>query len=200
MMRRTALLLSLLALACAGAPRVAPPVGGGDASAERTAAVPVSFPFDELSRAAFDLLSESAVDSCSICAREAREEAFRILNETIRPGAVLRGGPDCPFLAAPDAGNEFLLSCFAHGELTLLFRAHTAANRLVGIESADLTPDSLAGRPAAAARIIPFPYGDGDAFLYHPAENRLEVMVRPLPRAAAGGKAPLAPGASGGYD
>ncbi|MBN1826669.1 MAG: hypothetical protein JW958_10410 [Candidatus Eisenbacteria bacterium] len=189
-MRESICAVVMVVLACSGAMRNAPPRAapspGAGAAVEQTEER-ADFPFDELSRAAFDLLSESAVDSCSICAREARAEAFRILNETIRPGAALRGGGDCPFLRAPDAKNELVLSCFVHDELRLTFRFHTAASRLVGIADDDLTPDSLAALIAASPegalfpaeiRFIPFSYGDGDAFLYHGAENRLDVPCR----------------------
>ncbi len=146
---------------------------------------PPGFPFDPLSSEVFDLLAESAVDSCAICAREKREEAFALLDECLLPGDVLRGTERCPFLVATGNENELCLACFTREDPRLTFRYHTAANHYVGIARGDFTADSLAGRLlllppdtllVADIRIIPFPYGSGETFLYQPSGSHLQIQ------------------------
>ena len=186
-MRRTiycTLTIALFWAATAGTPRSQEAGLPGDGPAVKIEECP-EFPFDPLSSEAFDLLAESAADSCAVCARERRGEAFAILDESLRPGDILHGAGHCPFVLTTGGDSELRLACFAPNKPRLTFRFHTTANHYVGIASGDYTADSLAARflslppdtPILAdIRIIPFPYGNGETFLYHVSANHLQIQ------------------------
>ena len=142
---------------------------------------------DGLPGAAFELLAESAADSCAICARDLRMRAFRILEERFRPGSILRSDPRIRFTMAPGSTNELMLTSHVGGDPALTFRFHTEKDHLVGISESDWTEESLAGlyRTApdgaefqGAIEIVPFDYGDGPTFVCVASSGRVQVQCR----------------------
>jgi len=138
---------------------------------------------------ALDLLSKSAADSCSACARDFRRQAFRILEERFRPGAVVRSDSLSRFARVRGGENELMVASESPRDPMLTFRFHTAVNHLVGIAESDLTDEVLADRCRSlpegagfpgAIEIVPFTYGDGPTFLYQSSIHRVVVHCKIL--------------------
>ncbi len=135
-------------------------------------------------REAVDLLAKSASDSCSICAREARDQAFALLADRFPPGRIIESERSHPFRITSLGENELSFDLLP---ASIGFRFHTAEDHLVGIAEADWTSPSVAtilhttppGNPVdGSVEIIPFAYGDGPAFSYSPSTGRLHVHCR----------------------
>jgi len=144
---------------------------------------------DGLPTEAFELLTKSTTDSCSVCARDFRKQAFRILEERFRPGVVVRNDSLNWFARAPGSENELIVASQFRGDPKLTFRFHTAEDHLVGISESNMTDESLADRcrsaPAGsifqgAIEIVPFAYGDGPTFLYRASNNSIQVHCKVL--------------------
>jgi hypothetical protein len=143
-----------------------------------------------LPQEAFRLLSESASDPCSICARETREKAFRLLQGAFKPGRILKSNHVCQFIRTNACGeNELALTCYLTPLPLLTFRFHTAANHLVGISTTDFTEKRLASEYCSAAtgarfegtlKIVTYKYGDGPSYNYYFAGNHIQVHCRIL--------------------
>lgn len=170
----------VLTIACASGPRERRPL-------DAAALVPGVNGGDVLPVEAFALLTESATDSCAVCARELREKAFRMLDESFRPGRFVRSDASRRFLRVAGGANELILSSWPGGNPWLTFRFHTADDRLVGIAGADLTNRTIADRCLSnregaffhgTIEIVPFAYGDGAAWLYYPSNNHLQIHCR----------------------
>jgi hypothetical protein len=151
-------------------------VMAGDAEAPAALALP---------QEAFQLLAENASDPCSICARETREKAFRLLNSSFKPGKILKSNNLCQFIRTGACGeNELALTCYPTPLPLLTFRFHTAANHLVGISTTDFTEKRLANEYFSATtgarfegtlRIVTYRYGDGPSYNYYLAGNHIQV-------------------------
>lgn len=136
---------------------------------------------------AFNFLAASAVDSCAVCARELRDDAFSILDHAFRPGRIVRSDGPRSFLRGASGANEIILSSWQGEDPRLTFRFHTIGDHLIGIAETELTDETIADRcrslPEGASfdgviEIVPFAYGDGAAYLYSPASRHLQVQCR----------------------
>jgi hypothetical protein len=137
---------------------------------------------------ALRLLAESAADSCSICARQLREQAYDLLDREFPLEKILVTTPSCLLLRSPRGEeNELVLSC-AHAEKdplpVLIFRFHTPARHLVGISPGDFTAaepaaEYLAAGPEAAfegtLKIIAFRYGNRPTFNYSAGRGVIQI-------------------------
>jgi hypothetical protein len=190
---RALLFPSILLFAACAAPsneaRLSVPHDGGPGSSIEQPLLRPGDQADGLPGEAFELLAESAADSCAICARDLRRRAFRILEERFRPGTVLRSDPRVRFAMSPRSTNELMLTSHLGGDPALTFRFPTEKDHLVGISESDWTEGSLAGlcRTApdgaefqGAIEIVPFAYGDGPTFSCAPSSNRIQVHCRLL--------------------
>jgi hypothetical protein len=144
---------------------------------------PLSFP-----ETALRLLAESAVESCSICARQMRERAYDLLDREFPPEKVLAASASCLLRRSPSTEeNELMLSCDPAGKdplPLLIFRFHTPGRHLVGISPDDFTaagPETeyLAAAPGAAfegvLKIIPFRFGNRPSFIHSPSRGVIQV-------------------------
>ncbi len=170
----------LLTAACSAGPKERRPPDAG-------APFPNVIDDDLLPIEAFALLTESAADSCAVCARELREKAFRILDDSFRPGRIVRSDESSRFVRVAGGAHELILSSWPRSDPWFTFRFHTTDDRLVGIAETDLTDRTIADRCLSfpegaffhgAVKIIPFAYGDGAAWLYYPSNNHLQVHCR----------------------
>ena len=144
----------------------------------------------ELPKEAFQFLAESASDPCSICAKQTREKAFRILNAAFKPGRILRSNKLCQFMRTDACGeNELVLTCYPTPLPLLTFRFHTAEKHLVGVSMTNFTEERFASeyRWAAAGtlfegalKIVEYRYGDGSAYNYYLVENHIQVHCKIL--------------------
>lgn len=175
--------------ACAPGAKGARPAAGG--SAQRAPVVRSLVAADDrpdgLPAEAYDLLARSAADSCSVCARDLRTRAFRILEERFPPGAIMRSDSLHWFASAPDGASTLRVAPGDGSTSKLAFRFHTLDDRLVGIADLSLTDARVAARcraaPASttlggAIEIVPFAYGDGATFLYQALRVSIEVQCR----------------------
>ena len=142
----------------------------------------------DLPAAALERLERSRADSCAICAEKRRKEAFEELDLIYRPGARIASAPEARFVRAPGGACELEIPSTAAGP-RVTFRYHTAADHLVGVAKEDLTDAAIAARLqampegarlAGTVEIIPFPYGDGAAFLFLPASAHLQIQCKVL--------------------
>jgi len=140
----------------------------------------------DLPAEALGLLAKSASDTCAVCAREARQEAFQILAAAFPPGRIVASDSMRWFVALP-GGNELLLGPPPAAGPAVTFRFHTAENHLVGIAESDWTDSNLAerihalppGSPFhASIEVVPFAYGDGPTFSYSPSAGRVRVHCK----------------------
>ncbi len=149
------------------------------------AQTPLVFPKEPLR-----LIAESVKDSCSICARQTREKAFRLLEEQFSAGRILTTTGSCRLVrTASSDENELVLSCDTSGKESeslplLTLRFHTSANHLVGISPSDYTKESVASEVQSAApgtafegtlKTILFRYGDGTTFNYFASKGVIQV-------------------------
>lgn len=149
----------------------------------------------DLPEEALRLLARAATDPCSICAKQTREKAFRILNERFVPGYEIGGRDRCRLIRTGLKGeNELSPVCRPSAGLMetlkeeetplhVVFRFHTPGSRLIGISEKDYThpeiPDLLNGAPPETVyegrlRLIPYKYGDGPTYNYSPQTNTLQ--------------------------
>lgn len=142
---------------------------------------------------ALALLEKSLSDSCSICREESREKAFRMLDASLLPGRLVRSEGEDLFRLAPGGENELFPSSLARSAIDVTFRFHTASDRLAGIADSDLTGEETAAvvhsapegsRFRGVIELVPFAYGDGEAFLFSRSGARLQVQCRILELAA----------------
>ncbi|MFH2100080.1 MAG: alpha/beta hydrolase, partial [Pseudomonadota bacterium] len=130
--------------------------------------------------AALNLLGQAATETCSICARDLRKDAFAILARAMVPGREIRFRPDCPLVPAPGS-LEYAAACLEEADdtrPTVLFRVHTPESHLVGLKPGDLTPGDLLPGPegfTGRARVVGFAYGDGPGFSFLPEANVLMI-------------------------
>ena len=142
----------------------------------------------ELPKEAF--LAESALDPCSICAKQTREKAFKILNAAFKPGMILKSNNLCQFMRTDACGeNELVLTCYPTSLPLLTFKFHTDEKHLVGVSTTDFTKERFASEyrwaaPGAlfegALEIVEYRYGDGPAYNYYLVGNRIQVQCRIL--------------------
>ena len=139
---------------------------------------------------AFQLLTESASDPCSICAKKTREKAFQVLNSAFKPGRILKSNHFCQFMRTDACGeNELVLTCYLTASPLLTFRFHTPEKHLVGICQTDFTQRRFAREYCSAAtgtrfegalEIVAYRYGDGPSYNYYFARNHIQVHCRIL--------------------
>jgi len=146
-----------------------------------------------LPETALRLIAGSIVDSCSICARQSRENAFQLLDQEFPVGGVFATTDSC-FLVRSSAAeeNELVLTCRSAGKESLpllIFRFHTPANHLVGISPEDFTLDGPVREYSAAGpemalrgtlKIVAFRYGDRPSFIYSTNRGVLQVQCQLL--------------------
>ena len=142
---------------------------------------------------ALQLLAESAAESCSICARQLREQAYDFLDQDFPLERILATTESCLLLRSPlGEENELVLSC-DHAEKDslplLIFRFHTQASHLVGISPGDFTADEPAAEYLAAGpgtafegtlKIVAFRYGNRPSFNYSAGRGIIQVHCRIL--------------------
>lgn len=144
----------------------------------------------------FQLLAESALDPCSICAEQKRNKAFNLLNRTCIPGAMLTTDTTCRLVKVGIGDdNELAWTCYPSAALLgslpegaqpprLVFRFHTPPTHLVGVSEQDFTDASPAAiyrssLPGAIfegqLKLISYKYGDGRVFNYFQQTNTLQI-------------------------
>ncbi|SHK01320.1 hypothetical protein SAMN02745216_02719 [Desulfatibacillum alkenivorans DSM 16219] len=138
---------------------------------------------------ALDLLAEARAEECRVCRERLQEKAFKILDHVYYPDLEIAADGACVFVKS-DLENQLILTCRNEDKpedpnypmLTFLF--HTQDKHLVGIDPKDYTPEGLAqsfiqappgARFTGAIRVLSYPYGDGDAFNFHPSANHLQI-------------------------
>ncbi|MFN8548703.1 MAG: hypothetical protein U0527_12260 [Candidatus Eisenbacteria bacterium] len=149
---------------------------------------------------AFDLLSQSLSDSCSICAERHRKEAFELLTDAYRPGTVIKSGGTRRFTRLDGTTQELMLTDFGRDTPILTLRFHTRQDHLVGVAEADLTDEATAAKVAeltpglpfdGAVRVVAWEYGDGPSYVFSRSSRVLEVQCKLLEVDPLGGvKAP----------
>lgn len=195
------LLTAIFLTSCAPAPKRAPEGGArvetvaASPSAERIRAEAGSSAtalrrVAEFPDEAFDLLAQSARDSCSICAERNRKKAFGQLDAFYSAGLVITSGPERAFLASSDDESpaELSFSSYARESPRLTLRFHTMTEHLVGVDTADYSDESwtefLAAHPGAVldgtVQLIAYPYGDGPTYLFSQTENHLQLQCKVL--------------------
>ncbi len=188
-----ALFVALVAAAgCSGASKGAAPPDSGAADVDAAGgglALNHVHPAAGMPPDAARLLAKSAADSCSICAKNARKRAFAILEKRFPPGTVVRSDSTSWFVFTSSGAGELMLASDLEGDPTLTFRFHTPGDHLVGIAESDWTDEGLADRCRSAPegavfrgalQVVPFPYGDGAAFLYRSPTNSIELQCKVL--------------------
>lgn len=138
---------------------------------------------------ALQLLNQSSLDSCAVCARRNRSEAFEILDRTHRPGKLIATTSDAHFIRVPGGENELSLTSYALEGPILTFRFHTSEKHLIGIADTDQSDPSTALAFAAAGggerligllELVEYAYGDGPTYLYSPTQNHLQFQCKIL--------------------
>jgi hypothetical protein len=137
------------------------------------------------------LIAESAMEPCSICARQMREKAIELLEDQFPAGKLFTTTGFCRLARTALAEeNELIVSCdFAVAEsLPLLtFRFHTQDAHLVGISPADFTEAEIVSeyRLAPPGTVfegtlepILFRYGDGPTFSYSASREVVQIHCR----------------------
>ncbi len=189
-MKRATLLLLLAIVACASGPdgRTGPGSDPSHPPGPPTILAASDFP-EEIT----GLLSAAEADSCGVCIREKRAEAFEIADEWFAPGTRVRIEGEEGWRVLSGGEMELYFGPASETAPGLSFRFHTADAHLVGIEPEDFTDPELAARILARPpeelggemlEVIPFVYGDGASFLFDSTQNRLQVQCRILDRNA----------------
>ena len=148
------------------------------------------------------MLADSLAESCEICARKTRKEAYALLEKEFPPGRLFRAPETRPFIKAPVGGGALFpwggqkrvlylkMDGTGRDDIFLplvFFRFHTEKNHLVGIERDDYTDASIEERIAAlpassgfrgSVKIIRFRYGDGSSFSFSQGENALYIHCK----------------------
>ncbi len=152
----------------------------------------------DLPTEALALLGKSVAESCAVCVREMRAEAFAMLDDHYSPGTLLASDAGTRFTRRADAPGELVLargdsapgrlySLEASAMPALTFRYHTDLDHLVGVAASDRTESGVTERLAAAPagalfegvfEVVPFAYGDGAAFRYSPAKQEVQIHCR----------------------
>lgn len=147
---------------------------------------------------AFHLVAESSVDPCSICGKQTRDKAFKVLDRELVAGRILKTTPDCLLMLSISGENELTPVCYpagapvktkeGEGQLPrVAFRFHTSATHLVGVAEKDFTSgqvvaDCLSAPPgtifSAVLEIVAYKYGDGPTYNYYPTSNQLQVHCK----------------------
>jgi hypothetical protein len=133
------------------------------------------------------LLTTAEADSCGVCVREKRAEAFELAELWFAPGHFVEPGATPGWRLLPGGEAELYFGDTGETSPRLSFRFHTEDDHLVGISPEDYTDPQLAvrilERPAGTPgtetlEVIRFAYGDGESFLFDEATNRLQVQCR----------------------
>ncbi|RKZ11688.1 hypothetical protein DRQ53_01825 [bacterium] len=131
------------------------------------------------------MLTSAEADSCGVCVREKRADAFALADEWFSPGTTIRVVGDDGWKVLP--GGEMELYFGDASSPTLSFRFHTEDAHLVGIAAEGFTDPQLATRILARTSeetgresliVIPFDYGDGESFLFDEYSNRVQVQCQ----------------------
>jgi len=147
----------------------------------------------ELPEGPLRLIALSLTDPCPICAREAREIAFQLLEQQFQAGKVFTTTGSCRLVRTTlSEDNELELSCHSPRKESLpllTFYFHTAASHLDGISLADFTEDRIAGEFRSAppgtvfdgtVETILFRYGEGSTYHYSARRGVIQVHCRLL--------------------
>ena len=135
------------------------------------------------------LLTEAEADSCGVCIREKRAEAFELAEAWFAPGTLVRPDGARGFAVLPGGEMELYFADPDRATPRLSFRFHTVHDHLVGIDPADFTDSLLAAEVLARPEgtegtemleVVAFAYGDGPAFLFDETSNRIQVQCRIL--------------------
>lgn len=180
---RQALPLILFLAACASGaadrPGPVPSVPGGPVVVHAT-----EFP-DEIT----GLLSAAEADSCGVCVREKRADAFEIAGVWFAPGYLVDAGASTGWYLLASEDQELYFGEPGEATPRLSFRFHTQDDHLVGIAPEDFTDPDLAARILArppgepgteVLEVVRFAYGDGESFHFDEAKNRVQVQCRIL--------------------
>lgn len=181
-MRRLWIPLLLLGGCASGATELEGPRAA--APGEPVVVHPREFPAEITGR-----LSAADADSCGVCEREKRAEAFELAALWFAPGHRVRVDDQRGWRRLAGGEQELYFGPADESAPRLSFRFHTVDDHLVGIAEADFTDSRLAARvlarpPGAVGdetlEIVAFDYGDGESFLFDEAANRLQVQCRIL--------------------
>ena len=132
------------------------------------------------------LLVSSLSDSCGVCVRDKRREAFAIAEAAFAPGTIVRGAPGANLRVVDRAELELRMGDTPSSP-AVSFRVHTEDEHLIGIAPEHLTPrdrafvihDTPEGDVVdVTLEVVPFAYGDGTTFLFDELDNRLQVQCR----------------------
>lgn len=143
------------------------------------------------------LLADALADNCPICVKELRDRAYLLLDKAFPPGTRFANEA---FAREPGGKNIFAPADHREKRLykkdpkkgdiyfpRVLFRFHTAADHLVGIDKNDFTGTASAkafsalssgGRFRGSATVVKFDYGNGKSFTYSPADNIIYIHCR----------------------
>jgi hypothetical protein len=177
---RPLLVLVLIVLAACASGR-----GPGTAPDTPGVLTPADFP-EEVT----NLLTAAEADSCGVCIREKRADAFALADEWFAPGTRVQSVTDQRWHLLEGGEQELYFGLADAGSPTLSFRFHTEDVHLIGIEPEYYTDPRLAKlilersleEPGAESlEVIPFAYGEGASFLFDEDQNRLQVQCRILP-------------------
>jgi hypothetical protein len=150
----------------------------------------------DLPNDALQLLAETTVDPCTICAKQKLKKAFKIMNDRFTPGLVMKSDDSCRLMKS-GAGddNEISLTCYPSNTLfksikegeklpRIIFTFYTPQKRLVGISDNDYTDKPTADLYHASRlgtvfegriKLIPYKYGDGPTYNYFQKTNTLQI-------------------------
>jgi hypothetical protein len=133
------------------------------------------------------LLSASEADSCGVCVREKRAEAFALAEVWFAPGTLVRSDGSQGWRVLDGGEMELYFPTESGGPPRLTFRFHTDEGHLVGVEPGDFTDPDLAARVlsrpvdavgTATLEVVAFAYGTGPSFRFDAARNRIQVQCR----------------------
>jgi len=160
-----------------------------------TLIVPCVYALD-LPSEALQLIAETTVDPCTICAKQKLKRAFKIMNDRFIPGLVMKSDDSCRLMKSGTGDeNEISLTCYPSDALVkslrageklpqIIFKFYTPQKRLVGISDNDYTNKSTAdlfhaSRPGTVfegrVKLIPYKYGDGPTYNYFQESNILQI-------------------------
>jgi len=162
-----------------------------------TLALSVDFSYAlDLPDDALRLLAEATVESCSICAKQELEKAFKIMNDRFISGHEIIADENCRFVKVLSGGNnELSLTCYPSDTFMksiknderppqVVFTFYTPQKRLIGVTDKDYTSKEIAdgydaSQPGARfegrIRLIPYKYGDGPTYNYFKQTNKLQI-------------------------
>jgi hypothetical protein len=135
------------------------------------------------------LLTAAEADSCGVCIREKRADAFALADEWFAPGTRVQSTAQTGWHVLPGGDHELYFGAPDERLPTLSFRFHTESEHLIGIQPDQYTDEDLARRILArppgesgteTLEVIPFAYGDGASFLFDEEQNRLQIQCQVL--------------------